>query len=67
MLTSGCSSVTHRSSTTTTDWDGVSSRETLIVDQFGASEEFVFNRVMVRDVTEQAPISGTIDLKGPPS
>ena len=34
--------------------------------QSGQSVEFTFNRVMVRDVSAPAPISGLIDLQGPP-
>jgi GNAT superfamily N-acetyltransferase len=38
----------------------------LMVFQFGESERFTFNRVMVGDLNEKAPRSGTIDLEGPP-
>jgi len=33
--------------------------------QFGEREVFIFNRVMVGDLTASAPTSGTIDLRGP--
>lgn len=38
----------------------------LVVTQFGEPETFGFNRVMVGDLNQKAPVSGTIDLKGPP-
>ncbi len=38
----------------------------LIVTQFGAPERFTFNRVMVGDLNDPAPRTGTIDLQGPP-
>lgn len=38
----------------------------LIVTQFGKPEKFTFNRVMVGDLNEPAPRTGTIDLHGPP-
>lgn len=38
----------------------------LRVTQFGVPETFVFNRVMVRDVVDEAPKGGVIDLHGPP-
>jgi GNAT superfamily N-acetyltransferase len=33
--------------------------------QFGETELFTFNRVMVRDLAGTSPVSGTIDLLGP--
>jgi GNAT superfamily N-acetyltransferase len=38
----------------------------LRITQHGEEEVFAFNRVMVGDLNEQAPRSGTIDLQGPP-
>lgn len=38
----------------------------VVVTQFGEPETFSFNRVMVGDLINKAPTSGTIDLKGPP-
>lgn len=38
----------------------------LLVTQFGSSEKFTFNRVMVGDLRVPAPRSGVIDLEGPP-
>ncbi|HUG32141.1 MAG TPA: hypothetical protein VMM14_04545 [Acidimicrobiia bacterium] len=38
----------------------------LMVTQFGTPEKFTFNRVMVGDLNEPAPRTGTIDLQGPP-
>lgn len=37
-----------------------------LVEQHGQQEVFVFNVVMVGDVTGKAPSTGTIDLLGPP-
>jgi GNAT superfamily N-acetyltransferase len=38
----------------------------LLVRQHGAIEEFTFNRVMTYGVRSPAPVTGTIDLLGPP-
>ena len=38
----------------------------LLVTQRGVPTEFVFNRVMVCEVSDSAPAAGTIDLQGPP-
>ena len=38
----------------------------LMVSQFGEPEVFTYNRVMVGDLNQAAPKSGTIDLQGPP-
>lgn len=39
---------------------------TLFTNQFGERAEFTFNRVMVRDITRDAPPRGELDLLGPP-
>ncbi len=38
----------------------------LLVRQHGAAAEFTFNRVMTLGVQSPAPLTGTIDLLGPP-
>ena len=38
----------------------------VLVRQFGETEVFDYNRVMVGDLTKVAPTGGTIDLEGPP-
>lgn len=38
----------------------------VLVRQFGETEPFTYNRVMVGDINQTAPSSGTIDLQGPP-
>lgn len=38
----------------------------LLVRQHGEAEEFTFNRVMTLGIDSEAPVTGTIDLCGPP-
>ena len=38
----------------------------LLVRQFGAVEHFTFNEVMTHALHEPAPLTGTLDLLGPP-
>jgi hypothetical protein len=38
----------------------------LVVRQHGAAADFTLNRVMTHDVQSAGPLTGTIDLMGPP-